>query len=84
MELGGIGMGLDGPIPRTERMERLIQRFDELSFASPNMPGRERYQRIAWLCQSCGKGQPSSRFSIGVWSKDLWRWNDGFPLAFRC
>jgi hypothetical protein len=56
MELGGIGMGLDGPIPRTERMERLIQRFDELSFASPNMPGRERYQRVAWLCQSCGKG----------------------------
>jgi hypothetical protein len=56
MELGGIGMGLDGPIPLTERMERLIQRFDELSFASPNMPGCERYQRVAWLCQSCGKG----------------------------
>lgn len=56
MELGEIKIGLDGPIPRTERMERLIQRFDELSFASPNMPGCERYRRVAWLYQSCGEG----------------------------
>jgi hypothetical protein len=39
MELRGVGMGADGPNPQAERMEQRIQRFDESSFGTPNVPG---------------------------------------------
>jgi hypothetical protein len=56
---------------------------DELSLGTPNMPGRVKdVKGLEWICQRCGNGQPSSRFSIGVGSRRAY--GVGTTVPFGC